>query len=171
VAEPQILDPAVAKRVFEAATASFKDGTHQIPGAPPFEWHVSSSLFPILKVAVEVAGVTRVLLVADCTNFDYDPPSIHFEDRLGTQLPWGSVRQLVALYSGMVRGEFRNDINDVILFPNGVGVICRRGQSGFHEIHPEVNWREVRTTNEGRLEFIIDSSIRLLDSRKLSQLL
>lgn len=170
MAEPQILDPGVAGQVFLAATAAFREGVHEIPGSPPVEWFVRSSTFPELKIHVAISGTVRIVLVVDCTNYDYDPPTVHFEDLSGRPLSWGAVRQLVALYSGIVRGQPHDDINDVLLFQNGVGLICRKGQAGFHEVHPEVNWRELRTANEGRLESIIDASIRLLDPRKLAAL-
>lgn len=170
MAEPQILDPAVARRVFEAAVARIGGDTFQIPGNPPVDWRIAGSAFPLLRVELLVAKTKGIVLVLDCTNFDFDPPTLHFEDRAGRPIAWGAVKQLVAPYSGIVRGEFHDDINDVILYPNGVGLVCRRGNEAFHEVHPEVNWRELRPSNEGRLEFIIDSSIRLLDARKLALL-
>ena len=69
----------------------------------------------------------------------------------------------------MINGVSK-DINDVVLFHNEEGFVCRVGNLAFHGAHPESNWRDVRTQNEGRLEFVIDSAIRLLDPEKLSRL-
>jgi hypothetical protein len=170
VAEKPILDPSVARRVFEQAAAPILEGLHEIPGTPPLFWRVTDHSFPILRVSVIVGASVRLVLVLDCQNYDYDPPSCWFEYPDGKRAPWPRIRDLAALYTGVVRGELRDNVNDIIAFNGGEGLICRRGQAGFHEAHPNENWRELRKENAGRLPFIIDAAVRVLDAGKLSHL-
>ncbi|MDG6970591.1 MAG: hypothetical protein JRN54_05730 [Nitrososphaerota archaeon] len=164
MAEPAILNPAVAKATFIRGIQAFLIGVHEIP--PDIQWEVIGTKFPTLKVRVIVAGVPHFMLKLDCTNFDYDPPSLGYVYLDGKPLPWTILRNMVATYPGVIKGV-PTHINDVVLFPNGNGFACRTGNMAFHEAHPEMNWRDVRNQNAGRLDFIIDSAIRLLDPQKV----
>lgn len=167
MAEPAILNPAVARAAFTRGIVPFLEGRHGIP--PCIEWEVVVARFPTLKIRVEVAGVPRFMLRLDCTNFDYDPPRLSYEHPNGSAVPWTKLKEAVALYPGVAKGV-STLINDVVLFPNGNGFVCRPGNLAYHEAHPEVNWRELRNQNSGRLDFIIDSAIRLLDPQKVADL-
>jgi hypothetical protein len=170
VAEKPVLEPSVARRVFEQAAASILAGVHEIPGTTPLFWKVTGHSFPNLRVSIIVGGHVRLILVLDCQNYDYDPPSCWFELPDGKRAPWPQIRNLAALYTGVVRGELRDNVNDIIAFNGGEGLICRRGQAGFHEAHPNENWRDVRKDTAGRLPFIIDAALRVLDAGKLAHL-
>lgn len=167
MAEPAILNPSAARAAFTRGVEPFLKGPHEVP--PVTEWKVAMASFPTLRILVAVAGVPRFILRLDCSNFDYDPPSLSYEYPDGSAIPWTTVREMVALYPGVVRGT-STLINDVVLFPNGNGFVCRPGNLSYHEAHPEVNWREVRNQSAGRLDFIIDSAIRLLDPEKVARL-
>lgn len=170
VAERAILDPAVAREIFESAIRRLGKVVHPIPGTPVVGWRVDSAGFPWLKVAISALDADRLILAIDLTNYDYDPPTCHFETPSGNVVPWSRIRTLSLLYSGVVRGQPQNNISDILVFPNGEGFVCRQGQAGYHETHPEVSWREVRIQNTGRLDFIIDSTIRALDPAKVAAL-
>lgn len=166
VAVKVILNPKVAKAKFERSLKNFTVNTNVIP--PLMSWSVVSTTFPLLKSEISFDGSPRIRLVLDCTNYDFEAPTIHYENLNGALVPWSVVRGLAVTYPGKKMNQSVM-LNDVILYPDGQGLVCRAGNQAYHQLHPEVNWQEIRTQDQGRLEFIIDVSVRLLDPEKIKQ--
>lgn len=161
-----ILNPKVAKSKFENICKVLPVTTNVIP--PSISWKILSKSFPLIKIVVMFDETPRIRLVMNCANYDYESPTIYYESLNGVPIPWSNVRELAVTYPGM---KFNKNVtlNDVILYPDGQGLVCRVGNEAYHQLHPEMNWQDIRTQDQGRLEFIIDSSVRLLDSEKLKE--
>ena len=166
VAIKTILNPKVAKIKFEEACKTLVNTSVTIP--PSTDWQIVYSSFPLLKIEISVDDSPRICLILDCTNYDYEGPIVRYENLKGDAVRWAEVRKLVLEYPGKINNQPRM-INDVILYPDGEGLVCRIGNEAYHQLHPETNWREVRTQDQGKLEFIIDSSVRLFDPEKLKE--
>lgn len=167
VAVKVILNPSVAKLKFDLACKDLIGSTNVIP--PRITWQVISNIFPLLKIEIYFDSSPRIRLILDCTNYDYEAPTIHYESPNGLAIPWSIVHGLAVTHPGR---KMNKDLilNDVILYPDGQGLVCRVGNESYQQLHPEVNWREIRTQDQGKLEFIIDLSVRLLDPEKLKQI-
>ncbi len=161
-----ILNLEVAKSKFDLVCKDVIGRTNVIP--PQITWRVISTNFPLLKIEISLDNLPRILLVLNCTNYDYEGPTIYYESLKGIAIPWLTVHGLAVTYPGM-KFNRRVTINDVILYPDGQGLVCRVGNAAYHQLHPEINWQDIRTQDQGRLEFIIDLSIRLLSPEKLKK--
>lgn len=166
VAVKGILNPRVAKSKFDLACNDIIGSANIIP--PLISWQVISKVFPLLKIEISFDCSPRIRLILDCTNYDYEGPTIHYENLNRMRIPWTIVHGLAVTYPGKKMNQ-SVIIDDVILYPDGEGLVCRVGNEAYHQLHPDVNWQEIRTQDQGKLEFIIDSSVRLLDPGKLKQ--
>jgi hypothetical protein len=158
-----ILDPRVARLKFESEKRAIGSSPHPVPQYPTVSWRVVKVAYPLL--VAELAGPTGRLIraVADCTNYDYDPPLIHFRTVQNEPIPWRNL-QLVARTYPHPKGLF----HDVTMYPDGEGFVCREGHFGYHTAHHEINWLDIRATEKGRLFAIVENAFDSLDLKALA---
>lgn len=154
----QVLDPSVARIKFKREVEQIGQSSYEIPQCTRVSWRISSAIFPTLKVEVHGLLQKSFTLVLDCTNYDYEPPSIHFEVA-GKPTGWKGLQHLARFYPH-ANG---NSYQDILVYINKEGFVCREGNFGFHVSHSVPNWLDIRSTERGRLFFIIENSLDALD--------
>ena len=158
----QILDPGVARLKFESEVRAIGGGLHPIPQNTRMSWRVTKASYPQFVAELIGESVPAIRVVADCTNYDYDPPLVHFRTARGVPIPWRNLQLLGRVYSHP-KGLF----HDVTMYPNGVGFICREGHFGYHVAHQEPMWLDIRATAKGRLFAIIENTLDALNLQAL----
>lgn len=158
-----ILDPIVARLKFETERRTIGSSSHPVPQYPQVSWRVVRASYPLF--VAELSGPSGRLLhaFADCTNYDYDPPSIHFRTLRNEPFLWRNL-QLVARVYPHPKGPF----HDITVYPDGEGFVCREGHFGYHIAHHDVNWLDIRATERGRLFAILENAFDALDLKMLA---
>jgi hypothetical protein len=154
----QVLDPSIAKVKFQKEVEQIGESSHEVPQCTRVSWHVVSSVFPILKAELLGLLQSSFTIVLDCVNYDYEAPVIRFEVS-GKRTGWKGLQNLARFYPHANGVSYQ----DILVYSNGEGFVCREGNFGYHVSHSEPNWLEIRPTARGRLYFIIENSLDALD--------
>ncbi len=162
-AESSILDPRVARAIFERAASRLPLTRQSIPSPVQASWEVVARGFPEVTVQLEILGQPALQIVLNCLNYDYDPPAVGFRRLSGQPIRWSEFEHMARLYSGVVKGVQSDRVRDIVIYPNGGGFICLEGNAGFHQAHPERSWFALRTTPGGKLHSVIATAIAALN--------
>ena len=165
-----ILNPSAAKLVFQREAHACGTAYHSVGGEPRIRWRVTEAIFPIIRAEVRGPRGPVFWVRVDCTNYDYDPPSVRFEDWEGNLLHWDRMAQLGRHYMHRKGPEPPGGWQDIVSTGPDAGFICVPGNMGYHEAHGEDNWRAIRRST-GRLYFVIENAVLAIDLTRAVSLL